>query len=444
MSSKIAIIGASLGGLVAAAELRSLGHEVTVVEKGKSVGGLYNKIQTPFGVQELGMHVLYASHKHFRHLCAIFGEEVFHTLEGYKVDIGGSANFGDVYFQSHYPNLLNHPLREIILGEIIEGTSVSVTSDSAMEEAIRRFGPTAAKTIIAPILQKLWHQDAKTLSSHALHCFFDLRRLVVCNKVKADELKNSPELDDVIANPIQSLPMGSVFGGRLGLTFRPEFNDLAERVSSWAARERITLLLGQDVDCIEGKLLIEGKEVSNNFDACIVAVPIHLLADSSKINPDCLELSITYFQLLEQASKAFPSYYILVHDAIFKASRIVNYDAYNSDVFLDRPSVIAIESVHKAGCAPTEAELIQEFSKIVPSLNVTQSYKLDRSISVFTPSLHNAQLLNNFQGEVTRKFDGKPIYFSGMRTDTGIFFSHHTIGLAYDSALACHKRLTSN
>jgi hypothetical protein len=31
-----------------------------------------------------------------------------------------------------------------------------------------------------------------------------------------------------------------------------------------------------------------------------------------------------------------------------------------------------------------------------------------------------------------------------MRTDTGIFFSHHTIGLAYDSALACHKRLTSN
>jgi hypothetical protein len=444
LSSNIAIIGASLGGLVAAAELRSLGHKVTIVEKGKSVGGLYNKIQTPFGVQELGMHVIYASHKHFLHLCAIFGEEVFHTLEGYKVDIGASANFSDVYFQSHYPNLLNHPLREVILGEIIANTSLAIASNNAMEEATRRFGPTAAKTIIAPILKKLWHQDAKTLSSHALHCFFDLRRLVVCNKVKADELKNRPELNDVIANPIQSLPKGLVFDGRLGLTFRPEFNDLADRVSSWAAQERITLLFGQDVDCIEGKLSIEGREVSKDFDACIVAAPIHLLADISSIKPDCLELSIAYFQLLEQASKSFPSYYMLVHDAIFKASRIVNYDAYNPDCLLDRPSVIAIETVHKAGCAPTEAELIQELSQIAPSLHVTQSYKLDRSISVFAPTLHNARLLNDLQGEITRKFEGKPIYFSGMRTDTGIFFSHHTIGLAYDSALACHKRLTSN
>ena len=36
---------------------------------------------------------------------------------------------------------------------------------------------------------------------------------------------------------------------------------------------------------------------------------------------------------------------------------------------------------------------------------------------------------------------GKPVFFTGMRTDTGIFFSHHTIGLAYDSALACISRL---
>ena len=444
MSSKIIIIGASLGGLVAASKLRSLGHEVTIVEKGKTVGGLYNKIQTPFGVQELGMHVLYVNHKHFHHLCEIFGEEVFHVLKGYKVDIGASANFGNVYFQSHYPNLLAHPSRETILGEIILQTSSSEDPANAMEEAIRRFGQVAAKTIIAPILQKLWHQDAKTLTAHALHCFFDLRRLVVCNKVDADKLKDSPSLDNVIANPNQCEPKGLVFDGRLGLTFKTEFNDLADRVISWAAQEGIDLKFAQNVDCIAGKLLIEGSEVCNDFDACIVTVPIHLLTDSSKIESDSLDLSITYFQLSEQTSEAFPSYYILVHDEILKASRIVNYDAYNSEIISNKPSVIAVESVHKAGYAPTEDELIQELSQLLPSLHVTQSYKLERSISIFSPTLKNALLLNSFQEEIIRKFKGRPIYFSGMRTDTGIFFSHHTIGLAYDSALACHKKLTSH
>lgn len=442
--SSILIIGASIGGLIAAAELSSLGHEVTIVEKGKGVGGLYNKIETPFGVQELGMHVLYASYKHFHHLCAIFGIEVFNKLEGYRVDIGASANFGDVYFNSHYPNLLGHPLQEIILGEIISSTPTSVVPANAMEEAVSRFGSTAAKKIIAPILKKLWHQDPVTLSAHALHCFFDLRRLVICEKADADKLKDSSNLDDVIANPNQSQPKGLVFDGRIGLTFKTEFNDLADRVSSWANQEGVSLLFGQDVGCIEGVLLLDGKNVYDNFDACIVAAPIHLLADSSDIKLDRLELSIIYFELTDFTGNTFPSYYILAHDAKFKASRIVNYDAYNPITSRNRSSVVAVESIHKEGCPPSKEELIHELSQILPSLHVKQSFKLEHSVSVLSPTLHNAQSLNSLQEKIVRNFGVKPIYFSGMRTDTGIFFSHHTIGLAYDSALACNKRLTSN
>jgi predicted NAD/FAD-dependent oxidoreductase len=50
--------------MVAAGKLRRHGYEVTVFEKGLTVGGLYSKAQTPFGTQELGMHVLYADHQH--------------------------------------------------------------------------------------------------------------------------------------------------------------------------------------------------------------------------------------------------------------------------------------------------------------------------------------------------------------------------------------------
>ena len=80
MAKKVAIIGASIGGLVAAAELKLKGFNVTLIERGKSVGGLYGNVDTPFGKQEMGMHVLYLTEPHHDHLCSIFGEDVFHGV----------------------------------------------------------------------------------------------------------------------------------------------------------------------------------------------------------------------------------------------------------------------------------------------------------------------------------------------------------------------------
>lgn len=444
MSANAIIIGASLGGLIAAAELRSLGHEVTVVERSKSVGGLFNKIATPFGIQELGMHVLYVDNRHFRHLCGIFGEESFHVLSGYHVDVGASANFGRVYFDSHYPSLIGHPLRETVLAEMLARQVPTTEPRHALDEATRRFGPTAAHAIVAPILQKLWRCNAQALSPQAMHCFFDLRRMVVCGKVEADWLKNRVELDEVIANPIQSLPKGKVFGGRIGLTFRAGTEDLGERAVRWAAAEGINLRLNEDVVCSHGALTVAGKAIQNDFDACIVAVPIHMLAQGADADADRLELSISYFQLTRHLTEDFPSYYILAQDPAFKSSRIVNYDAYNRENALSRPSVIAVESVHEKGQVPSEFELMDELSRILPSVKVAKSHQLQRSVDVYAPTLRNGQLFDALQRQIAASFGAKPIYFSGMRTDTGIFFSHHTIGLAYDSALACHERLAAN
>ena len=47
MKPKIAILGASLGGLIAAAELRASGFNVDIFEKGRSVGGLFSEVETP-------------------------------------------------------------------------------------------------------------------------------------------------------------------------------------------------------------------------------------------------------------------------------------------------------------------------------------------------------------------------------------------------------------
>jgi hypothetical protein len=440
MTRRIAILGASLGGMVAAAELRRQGCEVTIFEKGLAVGGLYSKAETPFGTQELGMHVLYADQRHYKHLCDIFGEKSFHVMRGPSVDIGASANSGGVYWGSHYPSLIDHPLRSTVLAEMVSRPPADKPAVNAEEEAIRRFGPTAASEIVMPILRKLWGQEPNSLSRHALHCFFDLRRMVVAEKQEADQLKDSLALDAVVANPDQSSPKGEVFGGRMGLLFREDLNDLSERAAKWAHRAGIDLRFGADVSVRHGELIVEGEVLAPSFDASIVAVPVHMLAGEQLVQADKVELSIYYLRLEAPLGDQFPSYYILAHDSTFQASRIVNYDSYRPSHGPARYSVVAVEAIHPRGHQPTPDAIAAEVLRLQPQVRIIDTFQIPRSLPVLTPSLANGQLLDSFESSVARAF-GKPVFFSGMRTDTGIFFSHHTIGLAYDCALACINRL---
>lgn len=164
MKKKVAVVGASLGGLVAASELCDSGCEVTIFERGKTAGGLYNKVETPFGVQELGMHVVYASEEHYAHLSSIFGEEVFNVLRGTKVDIGACTNFGEMFFGSLYPNLLGHPDVDLILSELLKAEGKEKESTNAREEVINRFGAHCGAKIVAPILEKLWKTNPQLLT----------------------------------------------------------------------------------------------------------------------------------------------------------------------------------------------------------------------------------------------------------------------------------------
>jgi hypothetical protein len=440
MPHRIAILGASLGGMVAAAELRRKGCEVTIFEKGRAIGGLYSKAETPFGTQELGMHVLYAGQQHYEHLCDIFGKENFHVMRGPRVDMGASANFGDVFWGSHYPSLINHPMRSRVLAEMVSNPPTVNPALNAEEEAIRRFGPLAAHEIVVPILRKLWGLEPKCLTPHALHCFFDLRRMVVAKKPEADLLKDNEALDAVVANPDQVNPKGQVFGGRIGLLFREGCNDLSERAMEWAHRSGVKLRFGADVTVKQGELSVDGEFLAKDFDACLVAVPVHMLAGEHLNQADKVELTIYYLRLEASLGESFSTYYILAHDSTFQASRIVNYDSYRPNNDSAGCSVIAVEAIHARGQAPTADGIAAEVLRLQPHARIAETFQMPRSLPVLAPTVANGRLLDAFEASLASTF-GKPVFFTGMRTDTGIFFSHHTIGLAYDSALACITRL---
>jgi hypothetical protein len=435
MSKKVAILGASVGGLVAASELVAQGFNVDIFEKGKAVGGLFNKIETPFGLQELGMHVLYAGPRHHELMTKIFGPDAFDVLTGVKVDLGACSNFDKTFFNSMYPNLIGHTDQQVILDEIIESGNATFAAESALQEAQRRFGKTAAQNIVGPILEKLWLNPAEQLTPGALYCFYDLRRLVVCEKHRADELKADPRLDDVIANPDQLHPFGEIFGGRMALLIRDEAaKQLNEKARAWAELNNVGLELSCDITVNDGRIEAGGRDVTEEYDSIIISLPLHSLASGLMDSADRLELSIYYFELDGRIGVNFPAYYSLAHDPALKSSRIVNYDGYNKINNTSENSVFSVEVIHPANEPPENTTIAEEITRVVPQAQIVDSYRLERTVGVYPPTRGNAEILDRFQKTIQDSRD-MPVYFTGMRTDKGIFFSHDTIGLAHEAAL---------
>lgn len=442
MKAKIAVIGASIGGLIAAAVLREKGFHVTVIERGKSVAGLYGKVSTPFGEQELGMHVLYLSDEHLRHLNAIFGSDNFHTWGGHQVDVGACHNFGRNFFDSIYPDVRGLASAKIIFGQVCEEKDETKPSLNAAEAVSQRFGDHAAKEVFVPILEKLWKIRADKLTKDAIHCFFDLRRIIVCDKEQADSLKEDAWLDAVIGNPLQSQPKGEVFGGRQAVRFKSTHGDLSGSVSDWATRTGVDIQFEKSVEIVDQGLLLDGVAVDERFDACIVATPASTMVPQLSTALDHVELSIYYFKLAETLADSLPAYYILCHSSELASCRIVNYGAYHEKPDVGQPCVVAVEVLHPVGMPPADQEIASELTRVLPDAVVNASYRLPRSLRVACPSLNNANRIDAVLDGMETRFKNDALFFTGMRTDKGIFFSHHTIGLAYDAALECARRLS--
>lgn len=437
----VAVVGASMGGLIAAAALRERGIDVTLVERSKTIGGLYGKVSTPFGVQELGMHVLYAGEEQFRHLIEIFGADAFHVLEGHAVDIGANYNFGRLFLDSVYPDVRNHPAHGIILGQILKGTK-GAPPENANEAVIQRFGDEAGRTVVAPILQKLWRMPAAALSAGAIHCFYDLRRIILCDKAKADELKADPRLDAVVGNPVQSQPRGVVFGGRRALFFKEAAEPFDGRVEAWLRSRGIDLAFECKVEIQDKKLLVNSVPVNELADGCIVATPATSLATGAGDYLDQLELTIFYARLAESIIDAVPAYYVLCHAPDLSSARIVNYDGYHPEGRGDGPAVLAIEVLHPVGQAPAQESVAREISTVIPDAIVEEVYRFPKSLQIAVPSLRNSRIIDGAIAGLERSFKEETLFFAGMRTDRGVFFSHHTMGIAHDAAMECAKRLS--
>lgn len=430
------IIGASIGGLVAAVQLREGGWDVTVLEKGGSLGGLYSTVDTPFGNCELGMHVLYVSAEQQALLEKLFGADAFIEKHGVEVDIGASFNQGTLNSDSIYPDVRGLAELPLIREQILQRTA-QPCGGTASEALHGRFGAVAAEKVVAPILQKLWGQPADALAPGALHCFFDLRRIIVADKAEADSLKQDPLLDAVIGNPLQNHPAGAVYGGRRALFFSAAAHDLSQRALTYLQQAGIEVELGCDVRLDDYRLVRDGQPLGNRFEVCILATPLSALAPDVASRLDSVELSVSYFQV---EPLDLPAYYVLCHSSDLAASRIVNYGAYNFDHVPHRDRLLAVEALHEVGNPPSIEQLRAELQQVLPDVQVIDSHAFPRRLRVAAPTLANAVILDELAQRVTDASAFQVLHFTGMRTDQGVFFSHQTVGGAHAAALACSRR----
>ena len=441
MVKKVTIIGGSLGGLIAAAELSNTGINTTIVERGATIGGLYNNVITPFGEQELGMHVIYVTNSQLSLLQEIFGRKAFNIMRGTAVDIGACADENGLYSNSLYPNFLLHNKRGEILNEIIKNVGTRKALLSASDEFLNRFGKIAATEKYIPIIEKLWKQKASELTPESIHCYYDLRRIVISNQEQAKIYKKNPILNSIIANPDQSNPIGAIHNERVGITFKKGLGDLTSLVQSWADSKNISLILNARLEYQKKQLLLNNKNASDKMDACIIGIPLYGLDPSLAAQMDSLELSIYYFRLTEQIGSRLPAYYVLAHGTHFNVSRIVNYGSYSPQKTQYDQSIIAAECIHKKGGQPNDNLIAAEIMEILPDIEIESNFVLPRSIPVYSPSLKNKRYMDKLTKNIKNSFKGIPVYFTGMRTDTGTFFSHHTIGAAHAAALEINKKL---
>jgi len=280
------------------------------------------------------------------------------------------------------------------------------------------------------------------LTPESIHCYFDLRRMVICEKSIADKLKTDPRLDSVVANPDQRQPLGEVYGGRRAVRFRTMHSDLAAKVADWLARTGIAIEFNKTVQIVGKHFVLDGVAMDEKFDGCIVATPLAGISTDIPTTLDQVEISIYYGKLAQSVIDSFPAYYILCHSSAISSSRIVNYDAYSLRDEIGPAPILAVEVLHSVGEPPSEDAISKELLQVLPSAFIEGLYRLPRSLKVPSPSINNAHFFDSIIEGMEQHYSQNALYFTGMRTDKGIFFSHHTIGLAYDAALECAERLS--
>ncbi|MCD6587066.1 MAG: FAD-dependent oxidoreductase, partial [Candidatus Fermentibacteraceae bacterium] len=166
---KVAVLGAGLAGLSAAEELVRHGHEVVVLERESSVGGLASTVKRDGFVYDLGPHRFHTTSDDILEFVRSLPDVKFSELSRVS-----RIRLLDRYFD--YPLALSNVLTTMplhlglgmmlsFLGEKIRGVFAPREQESFEGWVLSRFGRGLYELYLAPYNRKLWGIEPSTLSA---------------------------------------------------------------------------------------------------------------------------------------------------------------------------------------------------------------------------------------------------------------------------------------
>src|SRR5690606_9040510 len=179
-SADAVVVGGGIAGLVAALILLNQGRRVRLIDRAPALGGLMRSVQSPHGQSfDIGTHYLLSTG----------------LPEGNM--FGGVLNTESGCLDARR---LEVSLLERIRREIFDraGRDMQAEYGTLAEQADAMYGPTAAETLIAPLMRRFTGLPLEELAPDAHHAF-GLSRIILLDDAEARAAKKTPQLDQVVA-----------------------------------------------------------------------------------------------------------------------------------------------------------------------------------------------------------------------------------------------------
>jgi protoporphyrinogen oxidase len=213
--AKVVIYGGGFRGMVGAYYQSRAGHDVTLLERSRQLGGVLNCVSWNGFHLDFGCHLL--DHSSDETTTDLFdmagGQAAFHPVEVKYASRCEAAPCHGVAI----PDLtyLDKNVRARMLLEMVARASgETMPSDDLGSAIARRFGGTASQYLI-PMMAKMFALQPSELASSVLEMGL-FKRLRFLDETPARFLKNLPRLDDIIAvssasNPLEFYPDTSAY-----------------------------------------------------------------------------------------------------------------------------------------------------------------------------------------------------------------------------------------
>lgn len=444
----LVVIGGSLPALVGAllVKRRNPAARVLIIENSNVLGGNLRGVDVLDDHFENGTHILQE-----------IGDLEVDTLIAQAVSpahlVQLHSNIGDVaatirehksWTLTAYPDVLGHDsnLAELIMGEITLNYESSFldpmySSNTRLKDvrsvAANRFGDTATKEVILPIVKRLFGVD-EMISGFALE-LCNLTRLRLVDEEHWTQSVFNRGLHDRVAYPNQfSLPTDlrhnrkSLYSSNRGAD---DFIIGLERMCIAAEIEIQKSTTSTKIDIANKKLYVISHGIQRTLEfnialSCVGTTLTRRFIQAQVLTkPVRLKYRLVHFVLREPLIDSACYYYS--HDSDSAMFRLTNYSAFSGR---DDDRRITVEVI---GCDDlTDQMLITKLALEMSDLGLINSNSIEKSICISNEGgypIPTVDIFKQFANEYSelKQYEYQGVYTCGLGTKDGLFFQNEIL-----------------